>query len=129
MSHRRARRSHAALLVTMAVISSATLIVSSGAGLAQSAVAQARRFELRIENGRIAANVKGIQVQRDEFVQIIWSADRRTTVHLHGYDLEITIDPGDAPIMAFQARATGRFPIEAHGGRHAVLLYLEVLPR
>ncbi len=31
--------------------------------------------------------------------------------------------------MAFRARATGRFPIEAHGARHTVLLYLEVHPR
>jgi hypothetical protein len=31
--------------------------------------------------------------------------------------------------MAFRARASGRFPIESHGDRHTVLVYLEVHPR
>ena len=49
--------------------------------------------------------------------------------HLHGYDIEITVEEGKPQTMAFRARATGRFPIEMHGGRHTVLVYLEVHPR
>jgi hypothetical protein len=123
------RRHVRALLVNMAVIATATFIGSTGTCLAQSAVAEARRFDLRIENGRIADNVKTVQVQRDEVVELSWSADRRTIVHLHGYSIEVTVNPGETQIMAFRARATGRFPIEAHGARHTVLFYLEVHPR
>jgi hypothetical protein len=114
-------------LVSIAVIATAISIVTSN-GLAQTA-AEPRRFNLHIENGRIADNVKTIQVQQGEAVELNWSADRRTTVHLHGYDIEATINPGQAQVMAFRARATGRFPIESHGGRHTVLFYLEVHPR
>lgn len=122
------RRHPRALSVIMAVIAAA-LCGSTGPCQAQTAPAETRRFDLRIENGRIADNVKTVQVQQDEAVELSWSADRRTAVHLHGYDIEITVNPGQIQVMAFRARATGRFPIEAHGARHTVLVYLEVYPR
>ena len=123
------RRHPRALLVSMAVIATASIIGSTGTCLAQTAAAEPRRFDLRIENGRIANNVKTVQVQQDEVVELSWSADRRTAVHLHGYNIEVTLNPGQTQVMAFRARATGRFPIEAHGARHTVLFYLEVHPR
>ena len=115
--------------VSIAVIATAISIVGTGNCLAQTAAAEPHRFDLRIENGRVAGNVKTVQVQRDEAVELYWSADRRTDVHLHGYNIEVTVNPGQTQVMAFRARATGRFSIEAHGARHTVLLYLEVHPR
>lgn len=88
-----------------------------------------RRFDLRIENGRLASNLKAIQVRRNDVVEINWSADRRTVLHLHGYDIETTVDADKPQVMSFTARATGRFPIETHDARHTVVLYLEVHPR
>ena len=96
---------------------------------AQSVDEEPRRFELRIENGRLTGTAKTVQVRRGDAVELIWSTDRRSVLHLHGYDIEITVDAGKAETMAFRARATGRFPIEMHGGRHTVLVYLEVHPR
>ena len=122
-------RDAGAQLVSMAVIVTAISIGSIGNCPAQTAAAEPHRFDLRIENGRIAGNVKTVQVRRDEAVELSWSADRRTDVHLHGYNIEVTVNPGQTQVMAFRARATGRFPIEAHGARHTVLLYLEVHPR
>ena len=98
----------------------------------RSAAAQGdgpQRFELRIENGRLAGNLKTIRVRRNDAVEISWSADRRTVLHLHGYDIETIVEAGPPKVMSFTARASGRFPIEAHGGRHSVVLYLEVHPR
>lgn len=95
-----------------------------------------RRFDLRIENGRLIENRKVIAVQRGDAVEISFSADRRTLLHLHGYDLEITLAPDKPGTMTFNARATGRFAIETHAppgdgksSRHTVLVYLEVHPR
>jgi len=96
---------------------------------AQSTGEEVRRFELRIENGRLTNAAKTLQVRRGDAVELIWSADRPSVLHLHGYDIEITVDPRKTETMAFRARATGRFPIEIHGGRHTVLIYLEVHPR
>lgn len=88
-----------------------------------------QRFDLRIENGRLAGNLKTIRVRRNDAVEINWSADRRTVLHLHGYDIETVVDAGKPKTMSFTASATGRFPVETHGGRHVVLLYIEVHPR
>jgi len=112
-----------------AVVAIAACVASAKTCGAQNTGEEPRRFEFRIENGRLADAAKTLQVRRGDAVELIWSADRRSTLHLHGYDIEITVDAGKPQTMAFQARATGRYPIEMHGGRHAVLLYLEVLPR
>jgi hypothetical protein len=70
-------------------------------------------------------------------VNLQWSADRRTDIHLHGYDIEKTIEPGGAVTeLTFTARATGRFTIAPHVGRQAsgshahgdVLVTIEVYP-
>ena len=111
----------------------ATCLALAGMGPA-TAVGQGdapslQRFDLRIENGRLAGNVRAIRVRRNDVVEINWSADRRTVLHLHGYDIETAVDAGRSQTMSFTARATGRFPIETHEGRHTVVLYLEVHPR
>ena len=122
-------RDVAAQWVSIAVTTAAISIGSTGDGLAQTAAVEPRRFDLRIENGRVAGNVRTVRVQQGEAVELRWSADRRTIVHLHGYDIEITVNPGQTQVMALRARASGRFPIESHGDRHTVLVYLEVHPR
>ena len=58
-----------------------------------------RRFDLRVENGRIAGNVKTVEVRQDDAVELKWSADHRTIVHLHGYDIEVTVNPGQAQVV------------------------------
>jgi hypothetical protein len=114
----------------IAVIAAAILAGTGDAG-GETGADPARRFELRIENGRLVGTLKVIRVRRNDRVEIVWSADRRTVVHLHGYDIETAIDAGAPKTVSFRARATGRFPIERHGkGRHhSVLIYLEVHPR
>jgi hypothetical protein len=120
----RGRRSGVAPIVAIA-----TIIASGNTCLAQNTGDEPRRFELRIENGRLSDNAGTVSVRRDDAVELTWSADRRSIVHLHGYDIEVTVDAGKPQTMAFRARATGRFPIEMHGDRHTVLIYLEVHPR
>lgn len=70
--------------------------------------------------------------QGDELV-LVWTSDTPIVVHLHGYDIETSVTPGEGAEMAFTARAAGRFPIASHGdGRghhHETILYLEVHPR
>jgi hypothetical protein len=88
-----------------------------------------KRFDLRIENDRLSVDLKVIRVRRGDAVEINWSANRRTVLHLHGYDIETVVEVGKPQTMSFTARATGRFPIETHGRHHSVLIYLEVHPR
>jgi FtsP/CotA-like multicopper oxidase with cupredoxin domain len=92
-------------------------------------------FDLRIERGAVQANMRRIRVKQGDTVTLRWTADRKTILHLHGYDIEKTVEPGAIVEMSFVARATGRFPVSAHvpqaGGGHAhdpPLTHVEVHP-
>lgn len=94
-------------------------------------------FDIRIEKGRVAQNMRLIRVKQGDAVRLRFSADLPIALHLHGYDIEVRVEPGRAADMAFTARATGRFPIEEHkpdarGGHshgEAPLARVEVYPR
>ena len=95
-------------------------------------------FELRIENGRVAENMRLVRVTQGDVVKLRWHVDRPIVLHLHGYDLEKRVEPGTVGEMSFTARATGRFPLHAHTSGapssarahdEAPLLYVEVYPR
>jgi hypothetical protein len=113
------------------------VVVAAFAFPCQSQSERVEHFDLQIENGRLMDSRKVIAVRRYDRVEINWRADRRTILHLHGYDIEITIEPDKPEMMTFVARATGRFGIEIHpppgegkaSNHHAVLIYLEVHPR
>ncbi len=105
------------------------MVVGGNWSPAAAQVEEPKRFDLRIENDRVGGDLKVIRVRRGDVVEINWLANRRTVLHLHGYDIETTVEPDKPRIMSFTARATGRFPIETHGRHHSVLIYLEVHPR
>jgi hypothetical protein len=106
---------------------------------APEAVAQAPEvvFDLKIEKGRVAQNMRLIRVKQGDAVKLRWTSDRPIALHLHGYDIEKKVEPGTVTEMAFEARAAGRFPVEEHkpnakGGHshgEASLVRIEVRPR
>jgi hypothetical protein len=90
-----------------------------------------KRFDIAIENGRVTGGSRVLRLVRGDQVEILWTSDRMVTLHLHGYDIEITVAPGAPQRMTFSAHATGRFPVEIHGGtgRDRTLIHVEVHPR
>lgn len=117
-------------LLTMVAFSCALAGLTAAAAQAGEMV-----FDLKIENGRVAPNMRLIRVKEGTPVKLRWTSDRPITLHLHGYDIETRIEPGAVAEMAFVARATGRFPVEEHtpmrGHSHseAPLVRIEVHPR
>lgn len=96
---------------------------------------EVRRFELSIKDGKMDGGLRTVRVVRGDAVVLRWTVDQPTILHLHGYDIEIEVRPDAPREMAFEARSTGRFPVEMHGdngeGRraHRVLIHVEVHPR
>jgi len=91
-----------------------------------------RSFEVRIENGRVPEGSRTLRVSEGDSVRLAFRVDRPMTLHLHGYDIELRAEPGKVAEMKFVARATGRFPLHAHGAQaqnEALLLYVEVYPQ
>jgi len=75
-----------------------------------------------------------VRVTQGDNVEIRWTSDEATELHLHGYNVETEVTAEGEAVMTVEARAAGRFAIEGHGfsGDHKAkktLLYLEVLPR
>ena len=100
------------------------------------AVAEELAFDLKVERGRVALNMRLIRVKQGDVVKLRWSTDRAMDLHLHGYDIEKRIEPGTVSELTFTARATGRFEVGVHvsarGGGHshgAPLVQIEVYPR
>ncbi len=92
-------------------------------------------YALRIESGRVPENMRLIRVTQGDVVKLEWSADKPSTVHLHGYDIEKRVTPGAVTELMFTARATGRFPVNLHGsaetaghGHEDTLVTIEVYP-
>ncbi len=116
----------------------ATAALSALLALAQPAVAAP--YVVAIKDGAVPRAQRVLEAQQESVVRIEWSADRVTTVHLEGYDISLTVRPGQTTVMEFKAFASGRFPVHAHEGEarggsstHAhgrsVLLRLEVHPK
>lgn len=114
------------------------VLVCVGACTALGAGAQAQTFDLHIRQRQLVDHQGPIRVKQGNAVTLRWHTDETVDLHLHGYDLEQVAKPEAAAVFTFEAYATGRFPITAHGfgasghgGGHAetVLVYLEVLPR
>ncbi len=112
----------------------ALLLIALSAGV--PAMAAQLTFDLKIEHGRVAENMRLIRVKQGDVVTLRWTSDQPLVLHLHGYDIEKRVAPGPAIEMTFTAYATGRFSIHVHaqgaGGRaHEAtpLVNVEVYPR
>ncbi len=124
---------------TRSLLFGIAMLLGAVAGLATVTRAQGAEvaFDLRIEKGKVAQTMRQIRVKQGDAVKLRWTADKPIMLHLHGYDIETKVEPGAVAEMAFEARATGRFPIEEHrpnakGGHshgEAPLVRIEVRPR
>jgi hypothetical protein len=109
------------------------------AGSAQLGIMAAElTFSIEIEHGHVPETVRLIRVKQGDMVRLRWSTDQPLTVHLHGYDIEMPVEPGTTTDLTFTAYATGRFPVHVHaqgalGSGHTqeeeALVNIEVYPR
>ena len=95
-------------------------------------------FDIKIEGGRVPDTMRRIRVTEGDVVKLRWISDRPIVLHLHGYDIEKRVAPGNVSELTFTAYATGRFPIHIHEqgegtGGHAhedlPLAVVQVYPR
>jgi hypothetical protein len=110
------------------VAAAAALAFAAAGVLAQAAPSV---FELSLVDGRVRTASDTLRVRKGEPVELRWSSDRPTVLHLHGYDIERKVLPQSPAVMSFTADIAGRFPVSEHGrgGRHGrAVVYLEVHP-
>jgi len=80
---------------------------------------QIARINLR--GGVVAGGVRTIDVVKGDIVRIVVTADAPDDIHLHGYDIEREVAPGQPARFRFKANAEGEFEIESHVAEDAGL--------
>ena len=94
---------------------------------AVQAQASPRRFEIGVgENGR-NSGPEVIRVSQGEDVELLIHAEIEDQLHLHGYDLQADLQPGQTTRLRFVAELSGRFDYEIHR-RHLTIGFIEVMP-
>ena len=73
---------------------------------------QTREFDPRISGNTMEPS--DITVTEGDRVVLRITADSPHEIHLHGYDIEREVAPGEPAKLSFEADLTGRFTIEDH---------------
>jgi heme/copper-type cytochrome/quinol oxidase subunit 2 len=73
---------------------------------------QEQIYDVAIEGG--AMNPDEISVEEGDLATLRLTSESPVEVHVHGYDLEEEVLPGEETDLSFEADATGRFEIEDH---------------
>jgi FtsP/CotA-like multicopper oxidase with cupredoxin domain len=131
-------------MVTIASVLSTLVFVWLGVApsLVSSAAAQGsqtQQFVVTIKQRKVASANDLISVTKGDAVEIVLTSDEAAELHLHGYDLLVSLSPNVPGKIQFTANIAGRFSLEAHrygtgpqtGRSHSgrPLLYVEVHPR
>jgi heme/copper-type cytochrome/quinol oxidase subunit 2 len=85
-----------------------------------------RTFDVSIEDGEMSPDE--ISADKGDTVTLRVSSDRPMELHVHGYDVEQEVEPGQEARLRFEADLTGRFEIEDHESE-SELGVLQVRPR
>jgi hypothetical protein len=98
----------------------------------ETAPAEPAVHRIEIRGGKPVGGVQDIKVGKGDEVTIVVSADAEDDIHLHGYDIEKTVQPGKPATFKFTADIEGIFEIESHvaeaAGREPLVGKLTVEP-
>lgn len=79
---------------------------------ASSGEARERNVEVAVADGEMDPRV--VSAVEGDSVTLGVSAEEPVEVHVHGYDIEEEVEPGEPVEISFDADLTGRFDIEDH---------------
>jgi hypothetical protein len=96
---------------------------SHGSGTSSGAAEQ--RIEVTFAHGTASGDTGRVSVAKGTAVTLVVTSDVADEVHVHGYDIEKELTPGEPATLQFDATIAGVFEVELHGAG-TVLLRLQV---
>lgn len=75
-----------------------------------------RAFNLNVSDGILVMDANALSVKQGDTVTLSISSDDHGTFRLHGYDIQVSVGPGETAEIKLNAGATGSFPITFHPG-------------
>lgn len=70
--------------------------------------------EIRIADGKVSPPPDQIELRTGDQVRLTIESDVADTIHVHGIDVEQSVEPGKPAVLDFQVDQTGRFEVETH---------------
>ncbi len=88
--------------------------------------------EIRLSGGQVQGGVQKIETKAGNTVRFVVISDAADDIHLHGYDIEKEVAPGEPARFRVKADLEGVFEIESHiaedAGREPLIARLVVEP-
>lgn len=112
-----------ALVTAIALVA----VAVPGAAVARPAATKPVVISITAVNAKPVGGIKRQTVKKGQTVRLVIRTNVGTQVHLHGYNIEKDVVPGQAVRLPFTANIAGRFEVELHP-TDALLAVLEVKP-
>lgn len=110
---------HWKLIPVLIAITVALAISTSGCAGGEP---EQKIFDLSIQHKTLKES-SILSAKQDDNVILNITSDEKALFHLHGYDLDIDLEPNIVSKLSFKANATGKFDfemhLEAHTGTHS----------
>jgi hypothetical protein len=100
-----------------------------------------KRLLIAIKQRKVEPDLRVIRALQGDTLEIAITTDEPAELHLHGYDVSLSVEPGRPAAIHLVAKIAGRFSLEAHRfgapgasadprrQKEVTLLYLEIYPR
>jgi hypothetical protein len=98
---------------------------ASATGSSSVSAAVEQRIEVTVAGGKASGDTGRVQVAVGTPVSLVVTSDVADQVHVHGYDIEQELAPGEPATLQFDATIPGVFEVELHEAG-TVLLRLQV---
>jgi hypothetical protein len=105
--------------------SSAVTTTSAPPSTSAAAIPAGQRIEVQVSGGQVSGDTGRVPVAVGEHVTLVITSDAADEAHLHGYDLESELLPGQPAELTFDATIPGVFEVELHEAG-TLLLSLQV---
>ncbi|MEN8720840.1 MAG: hypothetical protein ABF296_11325 [Oceanococcaceae bacterium] len=98
---------------------------------AADAPAQTHQLLLRLRDGERIAGPAAIETTVGDTLELDIVSDQALTLHLHGYDRLLPVQPDAPGRLVVALEHSGRFGLERHGDNdlHSSLMVITVYPR
>jgi hypothetical protein len=113
-------------LLVLVGLAALFLVLRPGPSQTGADAPRERTIDLAVEDGAMTPDE--VEVGEGDRVRLRVTSEEPIAIHLHGYDLEREVAPGEPATLSFEADLTGRFDMEDHESEE-VLGVLIVQPR
>jgi hypothetical protein len=114
-------------LLTLTGLVAACADGSTDSGSAEGTRPPVKHLPVRIAGGEVTPNATRVEVADGTRIEIEVTSDTADELHVHGYDKDLAVEPGEPSTLEFVADEAGRFEIELHDADRLVY-QLIVLP-